>query len=181
VVTTQLTATDLERMDAAGEQLELLNGDLLEAESVSFEHGLVAFRLPFYVYAFALQHRLGEVLSSDTQYWVTAHGLNVFRPHAGFIANDRLPVGEMRKRVCQFPPDLAIDVVSPANTESDILRKISIYLDGGTRSVWLVRPEQQTITVFTPENPERILTAADTLEGGEVLPGFTLPLSELFA
>jgi Uma2 family endonuclease len=71
-------------------------------------------------------------------------------------------------------------VASPSNSEAKILQKISIYLANGVRSVWLVRPGPRTVTIFRPDGPEVILAGDQALDGGDILPGFRLPLARLF-
>ena len=180
VSTTLMTAADLERMGADGEKYELLEGELREVASVGAIHGILGGDLFTYVNLHVLEHRLGGMFNSDTQFMVTPDGHNVFRTDGAFVRLERLRNGVLWEGIFRFAPDLAIEVVSPSNSESEILRKVAIYLQGGTRLVWLVRPRQQTVTVFSPTVPEQVLTAADTLDGGEVLPGFRLPLAKLF-
>ncbi|MGI8475803.1 MAG: Uma2 family endonuclease, partial [Thermomicrobiales bacterium] len=64
---------------------------------------------------------------------------------------------------------------------SEILRKVAIYLRGGSKLVWLVRPRQRTVTVFSPDRPELVLASTDILDGADMLPGFSLPLAKLFS
>ena len=180
VTTKLLTAADLERMGPDGERFELIEGELREAESVGMIHGNLGMDLATHANVRVLEHRLGAMFDSDTQYVVTPDGHNVLRPDAEFVRLDRLPKGGHREAICPFAPDLAIEVVSPSNSESEIHRKVAIYLRGGTKLVWLVRPRQQTVTVFSPDQPERVSTTADTLDGGDVLPGFRLALAKLF-
>jgi Uma2 family endonuclease len=64
---------------------------------------------------------------------------------------------------------------------ADALAKIAMYLDAGVRLVWLVDPASQTVTIFRPDSMPAKLGAADSLDGGDVLPGFTVPVAEIFA
>lgn len=179
--TTLLTAADLERMGADGERLELIEGELREVPPVGMIHGNLGGDLFTYANVHVLDHRLGAMFNSDTQFVVTPDGRNVFRPDGSFVRLDRLPSGRLLEGICPFAPDLAIEVVSPSNSESEILRKVAVYLRGGSKLVWLVRPRQRTVTVFSPDRPERVLTSTDTLDGADVLPGFSLPLAKLFS
>ena len=78
-------------------------------------------------------------------------------------------------------PDLAVEVLSPSDRIADALAKIAMYLDAGVRLVWLVDPASQTVTIFRPDAIPTKLDADDTLDGDEVLPGFTLPIAEIFS
>ena len=78
-------------------------------------------------------------------------------------------------------PDLAVEVLSPSDRIADALAKIAMYLDAGVRLVWLVDPADQTVTIFRPETTPSKLAADDTLDGGDVLPDFRVPVVEIFS
>ena len=78
-------------------------------------------------------------------------------------------------------PDLAVEILSSSNTPREMQRKRGEYFDAGVRLVWIIDPEARTVVVHTSAAEPVILSAHDVLDGGEVLPGFTLPLGELFA
>jgi Uma2 family endonuclease len=78
-------------------------------------------------------------------------------------------------------PDLAVEVLSPTDRMGDALAKISMYLQAGVQIVWLVDPSSQTVTVFQPDAAPATLRTGDTLDGGSVLPGFSLPVAEMFS
>jgi Uma2 family endonuclease len=78
-----------------------------------------------------------------------------------------------------IPPDLAIEVISPTDSERNIAIKVANYLAVGT-VVWVMRPEVKEVEVFVPNQPVQVLTVDDVLDGGEVLPGFTLAVKALF-
>ena len=81
----------------------------------------------------------------------------------------------------RLAPDLAVEIVSPSNTHSEIHDKVSDYLDAGSRLVWVVEPHGRTVTVYRSRDDIRILTSEQEIDGGEVLPGFRAPVSEFFA
>jgi Uma2 family endonuclease len=77
-------------------------------------------------------------------------------------------------------PALCIEIVSPSHTANDVDEKVTDYLSGGAEIVWVLYPRTRTVKVMTPDNVTRTIPAAEVLEGGEVLPGFVLPLTGLF-
>jgi|SRR5438067_13903227 len=77
-------------------------------------------------------------------------------------------------------PDLAVEVLSPKNTRGEILRKLKEYLLGGVRVVWVVDPRKRTADVYTAPDKKTSLDESGTLDGGDVLPGFRVPLAKLF-
>jgi Uma2 family endonuclease len=78
-------------------------------------------------------------------------------------------------------PDLAVEITSPSNRAPDVQEKVTDYLDAGVRLVWVVDPHTRTVTTHAPDATARILRQTDTLNGGDVLPGFRLPLAGFFA
>jgi Uma2 family endonuclease len=78
-------------------------------------------------------------------------------------------------------PDLAVEVLSEGNTPREMEQKLQEYFTAGVRLVWYVDPVRQEVHVYTAPDQRKVLTADHTLHGGEVLPGFTLPLRQLFA
>lgn len=109
-------------------------------------------------------------------------GLRAFVPDVVYVAAERVPRGDMRRNpVLHVPPDLIIEVLSPDQPARQFADKLQFYLRHGVRLVWVVDPEDETVTVYAPDADSRLLRRADTLDGGEVLPEFALPLADLFA
>jgi Uma2 family endonuclease len=77
-------------------------------------------------------------------------------------------------------PDLAVEVISPNEVHEDVLMKVNEYFAFGVRTVWVVVPRTREIYVYRTASDVRILTATDELDGGDLLPGFRLPLADLF-
>ncbi len=103
-------------------------------------------------------------------------------PDVSFIAWDRIPGRKVPKEpIPNLVPNLAVEVLSKSNTPAEMKRKRREYFKAGVALMWIVDPEARTITVYTsPRNP-KTLTETQTLDGGNVLPGFTLSLRDLFA
>jgi Uma2 family endonuclease len=180
VATKLVTAQELEAMGPGAERLELINGEVHEVPAAGGGHGILGGRLIRYISSFAASAGLGEVLNAETGFIVGRNPDSVLMPDASFVAAARLPEGGFWEGFVPFAPDFAVEIESPTNTQSELLRKVTLYLDGGTQLVWLVRPKQRTVTVFRPDVPEQILGEDDALDGGNVLPGFSLPLADLF-
>jgi Uma2 family endonuclease len=95
---------------------------------------------------------------------------------------DRLPGGRVPDDpVPHLAPNLAVEVLSRTNTPGEMARNRREYFEAGVELVWIVDPERRTVAVFTSPEASRELTEADTLDGSQVLPGFSLPLGALFA
>jgi Uma2 family endonuclease len=102
-------------------------------------------------------------------------------PDVGFIRKDRLPPRAERSRFPRLAPDLAIEVLSPSDRMAEALSKVAMYLEAGVALVWLVDPAQRTIVVFQPDASPMTLRDGDILDGGDVLPAFSVPVAEIFA
>src|SRR5262249_49692616 len=100
-------------------------------------------------------------------------------PDAAFVRRDRLP--GFTDRFVPLAPDLAVEVLSPSDRIADAMGKITMYLQAGVRLVWLVDPSARTVTIFRPDAALKLVGAGETLDGGDVLPGFSVPVAELFA
>jgi len=144
-------------------------------------HGEVGSNVGGFVWIHARENRLGRVTNAETCYvlYKNPHGKDIVRcPDVGFISLERAPQ-PLGAGYVPFAPDLAIEIISPSNQADEIQNKVLDYLRYGTRLVWVVYPESQTVNVYTPSSSQ-ILTTEDTLNGGEVLPGFSLAVKEIF-
>ena len=180
MVTTKLmTAEEFEALHPDEKLLELVEGEVREVPFAGRLHASLEARLAMFLGNYVDREALGDVFGSQASFVVRRNPDSVLMPDVAFVSAARL-LDEPWDRAVQFAPDLAVEVESPSNTQAELLRKVSLYLAGGSHRVWLVRPDHQTVTVFSPDVPERTLSLADTLDGGDVLPGFSLPLAELF-
>lgn len=176
------TATEADLLKATREGpgiLELVDGTLVE-KAVGYEASLLAMYLGHLLIQFVAARRLGKVSGPDGLLRLCPGLLR--GPDIAFTAWKRLPGGRVPK--APFPnlaPDLAVEVLSPSNTAAEMRRKRDEYFRNGVRLVWIVDPKTRTVEVYAPRRKPVVLTEAETLDGGKVLPGFTLSLAELFA
>jgi Uma2 family endonuclease len=154
---------------------EFIAGEIVEVVSNPQSSNVGGLMLTF-LNVFVLQHNLGHVTGADGGYKI---GRERYIPDAAFISYRRQRYLQSEDGYNPLPPDLAIEVISPSNTDDDMDVKIANYLAAGT-VVWRVKPVAKQIAVFAPGKPVVILGINDVLEGGEVLPGFTLPLKDVF-
>lgn len=129
--------------------------------------------------AYAEAHKLGIVGGADWDFKLGTNPDTVRAPDAAFVRADRVPPDGLPPGFWPGAPDLAVEVVSASNTFAEMLEKSQQYLDAGTRLVWLVEPVPRRVTVFQLGERPRFLAADDVLDGGNVLPGFRLLLSEI--
>ncbi len=167
--------------DNAGKRLELIEGVVVEMAPAGLKHGSIALRLGRLIGNYVDAHQLGYTTAAETGYILgkNADGRDTVRaPDVGFIAADKLQA-DLPDGFAPVAPDLAVEVVSPGDSASDIHERVSDYLHYGTRVIWVVYPKTKSVVVHTPTNAQT-LEANDTLDGGDVLPGFSLPLSAIF-
>ena len=158
----------------ADRRLELIEGEVYEVVSDSYASEIGALLLGL-ILQFVRAHGLGRVTGADGGYEVAG---NRFIPDVAFISTARQP---QRPRTAWNPlaPDLAVEVLSPGNSDEEIRMKVGSYLYAGT-TVWIVDPERRRVEVYPPGKPPFSAGMQDTLSGGDVLPGFTLAVTEIF-
>jgi Uma2 family endonuclease len=157
-------------------RLELDEGVIVEVAASSPINTVTAMRIGYFFNAFVIPRDLGYVTGADGGFKLATR--RVRQPDVGFISKERLP--ELPAKF-NTAPDLAVEVVSE---DEDIFKKAREYLRSGTKIVWAVYAEECTIYVMTLNENGAIIslpfTERDTLDGGEVLPGFTLAVRDVF-
>ena len=183
VATRLMTVEEFERMadDPNGVRYELVRGELVARTGASAGHGKVGGRIHIRVGSHALAHGLGEVFTADTGYRLFPDQPTVLSPDVGFVRADRLTEIEDEERVVPFAPDFLVEVLSPNDRMPDLLANVALYLAAGSRLIWVVETRPRAITVFTADGGQRRVGIGETLDGGEVLPGFRLPVADIFA
>ena len=170
------TATEQDVIDIEAREsrlCELMDGVLVE-KTVGIYESYLAVRLIYLLTGFVERRRLGIVVGVDGMMRL-APGL-VRIPDTSFISWNRLPGRRVpRVPIADLAPDLAVEVISPSNTTREMERKLQEYLAAGVRLVWYVLPEPQEVHVHTAERHD-VSTIDQELSGGDVLPGFVLPL-----
>jgi Uma2 family endonuclease len=179
VATKLMTVEEFEAMPNDGGRYELVRGELVPMPPPGYEHFRVIGLVSHFLNLFVLPRGLG-VVGSDGGFVTTRDPDTTREPDVAFITTERLPADEDAFRAVRAAPDLAVEVRSPSDTREDLIDKADEYLAAGTRLVWIFDPMSRTVTVKTPDGGERTLGVDDELDGGEVLPGFTLRLSEIF-
>jgi Uma2 family endonuclease len=174
------TATERDVIDAEAREnrlCELVDGTLVE-KAMGFEEARVAIELAYRVKSYLDQNDLGICVGADGMMRI-APGL-VRIPDLSFITWDRLPNRESpREPIPELAPDLAVEVLSEGNTKAEMARKVREYFDAGVVLVWLIDPRKRTARVFSTIEKSALVRADQALDGGAVLPGFVLPLSDL--
>ncbi len=159
---------------------ELVDGRRVEKVMGYYECGIASV-LGEYLAVFVRSHRLGRV-RVETPFLIDPTRKLERRPDVAFVSFDRWPRERRlpRANACPVVPDLTVEVVSPTNTANEVQRKRHEYFQAGVRAVWVVFPDQFEVYAYISPTNVRILTRSDELDGGEVIPGFRLPVAALF-
>ncbi|MBN1966293.1 MAG: Uma2 family endonuclease [Anaerolineae bacterium] len=161
----------------ADERVELIRGEVV-AVVPNAEHGKIAVLIAFYLTQFALQRMLGWA-RVETKYRLSEQVWRI--PDVSFLTTAReAQIPDPRKNI-PFAPEMAIEIISPSETITGVREKMADYRVAGTDILWLVYPDTQEIEVhYLQENRHVRFGAGDTLRLETVLPGFELPLANVF-
>ena len=173
------TVADLEAVLDSGRLCELIDGTLVE-KAVGEEESLLTVALITAIWQFVKARKLGTVTEAQGLRWLTPSRLR--GPDCAYTSRARLSRRRKSKEAyLRVAPNLVVEVLSRSNTGQEMKLKRRDYFGAGTELVWEIDPRKRVVSVFTsPKEPDAVLTEADTLTGGSVLPGFRLRLAELF-
>ena len=172
-IPTTMTAEEFLENDLPG--YEYAKGELIPMSPATRIHGKISINIIRYLDRHVYENRLGELYTAETIFQVGDH---MMKPDVAFVSTDRLDVDE--NKTFPIPPDLAIEVVSPTDVHSRVVRKAFDYLDAGTRLVWVLDPVAKAVTVYRSKSDIEILMPEATLTGEDVVPGFACPVGQLF-
>ncbi len=174
-----LTAEDLLYLVPEVDRLELVAGSIVREPPPGSAHGGVALTVGALVRAFVRAHGLGRAFG-EAGYVLASEPDTVRAPDASFVSAERLARAEWRGPYLVGAPDLAVEVTSPRDSKGDVAAKAREYLAAGARAVWVLDPERQSVTVHRSGAGPATLGRGHHLDGDPVLPGFRVPVAELF-
>lgn len=160
---------------------EIIDGLRVEMPPTSVDSQALAYLLSWHLTAFGREHGLGAAYTEIMFKLPLAIDRNR-KPDIAFVPYARWPLDRPFPLTTAWDalPDLCVEVVSPTDCADEIMNKVREYIQAGVRLVWVVYPRHQLVQVYDSLTAVRGLGRADALDGGAVLPGFRLPLSELF-
>jgi Uma2 family endonuclease len=158
---------------------ELVDGTLVE-KPVGYYESRLAVVLAHFIELFLERHDLGLTNGEEAPFRVRRR--TVRKPDVSFVSWDKIPNRQLPPGgIAAFVPDLAVEILSRSNTKAEMLRKREEYFRAGTKLVWEIQPMRQTAKVYTSPRRFTRVEPNGVLDGGDVLPGFRLPLRDLFA
>lgn len=163
--------------DAKG---ELVRGELRVTPPAGGPHGVASVNLVMMLGLYARDRGLGRVFADGVGYELIRLPHTVRVPDLSFVRADRLPVDGLGPGLLRLAPDLAVEVLSPSETASELEEKLDDYLVAGTPLIWVVDPIRRTVMIVSADAPVRWLREGDTLDAGTVIPGFSCAVSDIF-
>lgn len=181
MTTTRLaTAEDLLNAPDDGFRYELVKGELIRMPPAGNLHGKRAMSLGWRLAQHVEANDLGVVYAAETGFLLATDPDTVRGADIAFVSKRRIEeVGEF-EGYWPGAPDLAVEVISPGDTYTEVEEKVREYLDAGVKAVWVVNPRRKTVTVHLSLTEITILTEQDVLDGGAVVPGFRCRVGDIF-
>jgi Uma2 family endonuclease len=173
------TAEQLFQAEGLG-RCELVRGELVMMSPSGFEHSVIIAEITRVLGNHVAELCLGRVTGAEAGFFITRDPDTVRAPDVAIVRAERIPA-IMPRGFFEGAPDLAVEVVLPNDRHSEVSAKVHEWLSAGCRLVWVVDPEARTVTQYRSRTEIAILTAAETLTGGDVVPGFSIAVSAIFA
>jgi len=155
---------------------ELVDGEI-RVTPAGARHGRTAMRLVARLGSFTEERALGDIFGPDTGFRLASG--NVRCPDVSFVARGRFPDDRAPEGFAELAPDLAVEILSPSERPRALLDRVGEYLEAGVRLVWVIDPEKQRAVEYRSLTQVSEFGAEDTLDGGDVIPGFRCRLLEL--
>ncbi|HEX5110718.1 MAG TPA: Uma2 family endonuclease [Vicinamibacterales bacterium] len=173
-----VTAEELERFPDDDYRYELVEGRVIKMSPVGYEHGRIVMRLAALLHRYVEEHHLGAMVS-EVGFKLASSPDTVRAPDLAFVRLDRIPRPDPRGFI-KGAPDLAVEVLSPDDRLSDVRAKTVEYLASGAPLVLILDPFERTITAHRQVGRPQISRAGDVVDLGDVVPGFSCTIPEIF-
>lgn len=180
--TTQLmTAEELLDMPDDGFRYELVRGELVKMPPAGHMSSFYELIIGAELRSFVRAHGLGRVYGASGGFRLETNPDTVLAPDAAFVRQERVEAEGDTDGFFPGVPDLVVEVISPSDRYSDVEAKVVAWLNAGARTVIVVNPRNRTAKVYRSPTDVVVLTEADTLDGGDVVPGWRMPVADIFA
>jgi Uma2 family endonuclease len=171
------TIDDLAQFPDDGKRRELVDGRIVEWDVTTVEHGFFIMTFGGFLHLFVLKHRLGIVVGGDPYVRMFGSQYHARGPDIAFYARGRIP-RDPRAAATDTVPDLVIEILSPSDRAADVQEKVHDWLRAGVKLLWYIDPESGVTAVYQG-NHIKYVEADERLDGGDVLPGFTVGVRDV--
>ena len=178
--TRPMTAEELLQMPDDGYRYELVRGELNKMSPAGNYHGLLTASVTGSLIVHVRVNSLGRVYTGDPGYLISSDPDTVRAPDVAFISRERLEETGETDGYWQGAPDLVVEVISPNDRYTEVEEKVAEWLEAGARMVVVVNPRRRSVRVHRSLSDVIDLTEGDVIDGANVVPGWTLPISEIF-
>jgi Uma2 family endonuclease len=175
-----VTADELLRMPDDGFRYELIHGEVNRMSPAGSLHGRIAATIAVHIGQHVRSRNLGAVFGAETGFRLATDPDHVRAPDVAFVAQQRLADTGIPDGFFPGPPDLAVEVVSPGDTFTAVEGKVADWLAHGTRLVVVADARRQRVTCYRSTTEVRLLGENDAVDGGDVVPGWSLPVRQIF-
>ena len=183
-----MTVEELLAYPMPDKRVELVRGRLIVREPPGMRHGECAVRITVALSNYLTRDRdargaaetRGRVLAGDSGFTLARNPDTVRGPDVAYVSRERW-AGPLPDGYGEFAPDLVVEIRSPSDRVGAVLAKVGEWLDAGSRIVWVVDPSRRLVTVYSADGSQAVLGIEDVLDAGNLLPGFTFAIAELFA
>ncbi|HEX5886165.1 MAG TPA: Uma2 family endonuclease [Pyrinomonadaceae bacterium] len=173
-----MTAEELFSLDDGSNLHELVKGELLTMSPPGAKHGAVGMNISAPLHTYVSTKKLGIVFLAETGFILERNPDTVLAPDCSFIRSERL--SNLPDGYLEIAPDLVVEITSPSQSRPKMEIRASQWLEYGVLEVWLVDPKTRTINVRRVTGKDEVLREGDDLIGGNIVPGFRIPLSKIF-
>lgn len=175
-----MTIDEFRQMPEDGLRHELICGELKTMTRPGSEHGFLMTIISAILWDYVRKNKLGVVISGDAGFILSREDTTVVGPDIAFVPTAQVPPTGVPKKWLDAAPALAIEIISPNDTIQEVDEKVDLYLNAGTKLVWLVTPTRRTVTIHSAGHEIRVLRPTDTIDGEGVLPGFRCEVRQFF-
>lgn len=180
VVPRPMTFEDAAQLDPDQDRGEIVDGEWIPVSNNTWRHGEILLNIGFLLKAYARSNPGWSVAGGDPGTKLSHEPATLRGPDLGVIRAERRPTGTGVDGWLDGAPTLAVEVVGDTQSVAGVINKCLEYLTAGAQVVWVIDPASSKVLVLTPPNCIRVLGSEETLEGGDVLPGFKCRVAEIF-
>ena len=175
-----VTAEELLETPNDGLRRELVRGEVRTMAPAGYQHGRIAQNIAASLDRLVREEGVGVILAAETGFKLAGDPDTVRAADVAFVARERAEAAGEVAGYWPGAPDLAVEVVSPNDRFAEVEEKVADWLAAGTRMVIVANPQGKTVTVRISEREARILSEGEVIDGGEVVPGWSLPVADVF-